>query len=540
LKKLINVQYFENHIRQNKKVFILFTILRISVIFVLIRSLFLKNYEGVGISAFVLFLFLMPAILEKNFRVDIPPLFECIIYAFIYAAEILGEIDHFYVAIPGWDTMLHTLNGFLCAAVGFSLIDLLNQSSVKINLSPLYLALCAFCFSMTVGVCWEFIECAGDLFFGQDMQKDFVVTSFNSVSLDPTHQQQVVHVNNITDTVIHTASGKTYTIEGGYLDIGILDTMKDLFVNFIGALVFSIFGYYYDKNHAKKELNSTSDKIVDGLLVRSENGINKYDMSNHYSGQNGTEDGEHLNVPGKEKHAFKLMAVDMDGTLLNSKKEVTPKTANAIQTATDEGKYIVFSTGRCISEMKPYADVLSMMRYGVLESGALLYDFTEKKVLYKKTVPKSETEIVLNFVKDYDVMFLVFLDGQSFIGEREINHLEDYQMGVYKTLYDEVTEQVSDMREFILSKAGELEKINIYFRSRKERQEVFEKMRGLPLSMAYSEQTSLEVSPASTTKGTGLSIAVANAKQQVLKISDVVVSDNDHDGVAEAIERYLC
>jgi hydroxymethylpyrimidine pyrophosphatase-like HAD family hydrolase len=113
-------------------------------------------------------------------------------------------------------------------------------------------------------------------------------------------------------------------------------------------------------------------------------------------------------------------------------------------------------------------------------------------------------------------------------------------MGVYKTLYDEVTEQVSDMREFILSKAGELEKINIYFRSRKERQEVFEKMRGLPLSMAYSEQTSLEVSPASTTKGTGLSIAVANAKQQVLKISDVVVSDNDHDGVAEAIERYLC
>ena len=88
MKKLINVQYFENHIRQNKKVFILFTILRISVIFVLIRSLFLKNYEGVGISAFVLFLFLMPAILEKNFRVDIPPLFECIIYAFIYAAEI--------------------------------------------------------------------------------------------------------------------------------------------------------------------------------------------------------------------------------------------------------------------------------------------------------------------------------------------------------------------------------------------------------------------------------------------------------------------
>lgn len=487
MKKLINLKYFENHIRQNKKVFILFSILRASVILVLIRSLFLKNYEGVAISAFVLFLFLMPAILEKNFRVDIPPAFECIIYVFIYAAEILGEIDHFYVAIPGWDTMLHTLNGFLCAAVGFSLIDLLNQSSVRINLSPLYLALTAFCFSMTVGVCWEFIECAGDMFFGQDMQKDFVVTSFNSVTLDPTNSQQVIHVSDITDTVIHTASGKTYTIEGGYLDIGILDTMKDLFVNFIGAIVFSIFGYYYEKNKSKKEFNSAPDRIVDGLLVRSENGMNKYEMSNHYNGQNGLTEDIQFNAYAKEKHEFKLMAVDMDGTLLNSKKEVSERTRGAIQKATDAGKYIVISTGRCISEMRPYADVLSMIRYGVLESGALLYDFEEKKVLYKKTVPKSETEIVLNFVENYDVMFLVFLDGQSYIGENEINHLEDYQMGVYKSLYDEVTKQVPDMREFILSNAGNLEKINIYFRSRKERQEVFEKMRGLPLSMAFSE-----------------------------------------------------
>lgn len=378
-------------------------------------------------------------------------------------------------------------------------------------------------------------------------------------------------MNNITDTVIHTASGKTYTIEGGYLDIGILDTMKDLFVNFIGAIVFTIFGYFYEKNRAKKELNSTSDKIVEGLLVRSENGINKYDLSNHYNGQNGPAKAVQLNAQTEEKHEYKLMAVDMDGTLLNSKKEVGEKTVKAIQKATDIGKYIVFSTGRCISEMKPYEDVLPMVRYGILESGALLYDFKENKVIYKKTVPKSETEIVLNFIKDVDVMLLVFLDGQSFIGEQEINHLEDYHMGVYKSLYDEVTKQVPDMREFILSNAGNLEKINIYFHSTKERQEIFDKMRGLPLSMAYSEQTSLEVSPSSTTKGTGLSrlidllkinlnetiamgdadndidmmrfagvsIAVANAKQQVLKISDVVVSDNDHDGVAEAIGRYM-
>lgn len=315
----------------------------------------------------------------------------------------------------------------------------------------------------------------------------------------------------------------------------------------------------------------SADKIVDGLLVRSENGMNKYEMSNHYNGQNGPMEDAQLNAHAKEKHEFKLMAVDMDGTLLNSKKEVSERTKDAIQKATDAGKYIVISTGRCISEMKPYADALSMIRYGVLESGALLYDFAEQMVLYKKTVPKSETEIVLNFVKDVDAMFLVFLDGQSYIGENEINHLEDYQMGVYKNLYDAVTTEVPNMREFILNNAGNLEKINIYFRSRMERQEVFEKMRGLPLSMAFSEKTSLEVSPNLTTKGTGLSrlidildisqnetiaigdadndidvmrfaglsIAVTNARQQVLKISDAVVSDNDHDGVAEAIEKYM-
>ena len=162
-------------------------------------------------------------------------------------------MDHFYVALPGWDTILHTINGFLAAAVGFSMVDLLNRHSKRMQLSPLYVAMVAFCFSMTIGVMWEFIECTGDLFFGQDMQKDFIVSSFNSVTLDPTHSQKVIHVRDITQTVIYTASGETFTIDGGYLDIGILDTMKDLFVNFIGAICFSVFGYFYVKNRGEMQ-----------------------------------------------------------------------------------------------------------------------------------------------------------------------------------------------------------------------------------------------------------------------------------------------
>lgn len=258
----------KNHIKESPRVFLLYSILRILVICVLVRQIFERNYEGVWVCALVLLLFLIPSFMEQQFEIEIPPLFEGIIYVFIFAAEILGEVDHFYVALPGWDTILHTINGFLAAAVGFSMVDLLNRHSKRMQLSPFYVAMVAFCFSMTIGVMWEFIECTGDLFFGQDMQKDFIVSSFNSVTLDPTHSQKVIHVRDITQTVIYTASGETYTIDGGYLDIGILDTMKDLFVNFIGAICFSVFGYFYVKNRGKMQ-SRAANRLADGLIVRT-------------------------------------------------------------------------------------------------------------------------------------------------------------------------------------------------------------------------------------------------------------------------------
>jgi hypothetical protein len=188
-------------------------------------------------------------------------LFQAIIFTFIFAAEILGEVNNYYVRIPGWDTMLHTINGFLFAAVGFSLIYLLNRGSSNFNLSPFYIALVAFCFSMTIGVIWEFFECAMDLFFNMDMQKDFIVQNINSVSLDPEGAGNVIHVDEIVRTVVTTASGETTTINDGYLDIGILDTMKDLLVNLIGAVVFSFIGYTALKTSKKS-------RVAESLMIR--------------------------------------------------------------------------------------------------------------------------------------------------------------------------------------------------------------------------------------------------------------------------------
>lgn len=254
------VRRLKDRIALNRRAFILYSILRALVLVMLIRCIMTQRWEGVAISILVLVLFLVPSLVEGMAHIEIPGLFQAIIYSFIFAAEILGEIDHYYVLIPGWDTILHTLNGFLCAAIGFSLVDLLNRSSKNISLSPIYVTLAAFCFSMTIGVLWEFVEFSFDTFFGMDMQKDTFVTSISSVALDPANEGNRIQINDIATTTITTAAGETTTING-YLDIGLIDTMKDLLVNFVGALVFSVVGYRHLKKHE-------SGNWAEGLHVR--------------------------------------------------------------------------------------------------------------------------------------------------------------------------------------------------------------------------------------------------------------------------------
>ncbi len=251
----------------NRRTFVIYSILRGLVLLTLVRMIMTRSYEGAAICILSLVLFLVPAAFEEYFRIKIPPLFEGTIYVFIYAAEIMGEINHYYVLIPGWDTILHTLNGFLCAALGFSMVYLMNRNSKNINLSPFYLTLVAFCFSMTVGVIWEFIEFGADYFLMVDMQKDFVIGRLSSASLDPAGLGRPFVIRNIAETVIRTASGETYTIAGGYLDIGILDTMKDLLVNFVGALIFSVIGYTALKSD---RYTAITDKLIWRPISRQE------------------------------------------------------------------------------------------------------------------------------------------------------------------------------------------------------------------------------------------------------------------------------
>ena len=239
-------------LRKKRTVATVYILLRFSVILVMVAQFFNRNFENVFLCLLTLILLLLPTILERSLKIDLPNTLEIIIMFFIFAAEILGEIRAFYTTFQGWDTMLHTLNGFLCAAIGFSLVDLFNRNErFSLSLSPVFMAIVAFCFSMTIGVLWEFFECTMDQLFLLDMQKDAVVHSISSVMLDPTGGNTPVAIKGITDVIVVTGGEEISLGLGGYLDIGILDTMKDLAVNFVGAVVFSFIGYFYVKSRGK-------------------------------------------------------------------------------------------------------------------------------------------------------------------------------------------------------------------------------------------------------------------------------------------------
>lgn len=225
-------------------------VLMLLVILSIVRQFFLGNYHNMFLGILTLILFSIPKLIERKLGVSIPAGLQAVILIFIFCAEILGEINAFYVKISIWDTMLHTTNGFLMAAIGFAMIDIFNRSErFSIKMSPYFVAFVAFCFSMTVGVLWEFFEFSMDWFFQTDMQKDWILPVISSVKLNP--EGANVPVKVAIDSVI--INGDEWHL-GGYLDVGIVDTMKDLMVNFVGAVVFSIVGILYLKQRGKGKL----------------------------------------------------------------------------------------------------------------------------------------------------------------------------------------------------------------------------------------------------------------------------------------------
>lgn len=250
-------------IKGNKGKAAVYVVLRFLVVVVLIAQIYNRNWDNVFMCVLTLVLFMVPSILEKRLNIELPNTLEIIILLFIFAAEIMGEIQEYYLIFSTWDDMLHTINGFLCAAIGFALIDILNRSEkLHISLSPVFVAMVAFCFSMTIGVLWEFFEFFMDMYTHSDMQKDTVLATIYSVMLNPegTNVAMGIDINSMV------VNGETWNY-GGYVDIGLYDTMHDLWVNFLGAIMFSIVGWLYIKGRGN---GSFAERFIPILKKKKE------------------------------------------------------------------------------------------------------------------------------------------------------------------------------------------------------------------------------------------------------------------------------
>ena len=207
-------------------------------------GIFLKNYNAVFISILTIIIFYSIEMFEKTGKFKLTFGLKFLFFLFVFGAQILGEIFDFYSLISFWDNLLHFTFGFLSACFGFSMIRSFRKLYDNFKSLPLVCLVIIVCFSMTIGVVWEFFEFSMDKYFGFDMQKDTLVKEINSAYLGSDFSGKVVRAEDILFTEVYTLDG-VIRIDDGYLDIGLIDTISDMKINMMGAFTFGIFGALY-------------------------------------------------------------------------------------------------------------------------------------------------------------------------------------------------------------------------------------------------------------------------------------------------------
>ncbi len=267
---------------------------------------------------------------------------------------------------------------------------------------------------------------------------------------------------------------------------------------------------------------------------------------------------------------YKLIALDMDGTLLDDGQKISARTLRMIEKAASAGKTVALSTGRCIPELKNYFSLIPGLAYAVCVSGAVVYDVIREEVLFRDPIPAESVKNLLDAARGEDVI-VHFLGEESVIEGHQISRMDHYAMGQHTAMFERVTTKVDNIFRFHEDRFCPVEKINFFCPTAEKQKEMIEKTKALGLSVATGEGYTVEYNAAHVDKGSGLavlcrhlsikpsetiavgdsgndlpvfrmaglSVAMGNANQSIREKADVVVADNNHDGCAEAIEKYL-
>lgn len=268
---------------------------------------------------------------------------------------------------------------------------------------------------------------------------------------------------------------------------------------------------------------------------------------------------------------YKLIAFDMDGTLLNSKKQVTSAVIDGINKAFDMGKEVVLSTGRCLPELIEFFELIPKLRYAVAVSGGYVYDYHEHKIVYEKPIEHSVVLELLKFANHREDIMIHMLNEKSYIEKRCLENMTRYGMQPYINMFRNVATPVDNLLEYYKANPQKIHKINLYHSSPEDRLKTEAQLAGINAELTHSEWSSLECTAKGVTKGdgliglcnlldidiseaiavgdsendvgmldvAGLAIGMGNSVESIKKHCDVFVADNNNDGALEAIEKFL-
>lgn len=271
------------------------------------------------------------------------------------------------------------------------------------------------------------------------------------------------------------------------------------------------------------------------------------------------------------RKSIKMIALDLDGTTLNSRKEITPRTVEAFRRAMEQGIHIVVSTGRTFHSLPKQIFEIQGLEYVITSNGAHITRLADRQQIYENNIGPEAVLTVVDRIRDRGMSIEIFAGGWAYIDQAEFDdvaaHGSDYRDAEYILTTRNPVPRICD---YMAEHRDQIENISLNFRHMEEKRRWLEELSQLPdITVTSSFRHNLEIGGADTSKASalaflmdrlgvgaselmacgdslndqrmlqlaGVGVAVANASEEIKETADYVTASNDEDGVAKAIEK---